>query len=226
VVVLTVSSGPAQPATSTVPDVTGASERDATSKLKAAGFVSVSEQAYSDTVPSGSVVKQSPPAGSVYEQGGKVTITVSAGKLPFSAVPDVMGQAETDAVAALDQAGFKSTTTKGFDDAAPVGQVIGQTPPGGVFATNGLKVALVLSEGPAPSQAVTVPDVGGKTQDEATTVLEAAGFKVEVLEVYSDSVPAKSVAGQAPAAGGSTVKGATVTIAVSQGPTPTTPPTR
>ena len=61
VVVLTVSSGPAQPTTGTVPNVEGLSEKDATSTLKAAGFAVVSQQAYSDMVESGLVSKQSPP---------------------------------------------------------------------------------------------------------------------------------------------------------------------
>ena len=222
----TTSSGPEQPATGAVPDVVGLSEKEATNQLKAAGFVTVAQQAYSDTVPSGDVGTQSPPAGSTYEQGGEVTITVSAGALPFAAIPEVVGQTEADATQALDQAGFKSGTTKGYSDSAPVGQVIGQTPPGGVYAKTGLEVVLVVSEGPPPAQAVTVPDVGGKTQDEATKLLEDAGFKVDVLQVYSDAVPTGQVAGQAPAANGSTVPGATVTIAVSQGPTPTAPPAR
>ena len=222
----TTTPGSEQPATGAVPDVVGLSEKDATNQLKAAGFVAVAQQAYSDTVPSGEVSTQSPPAGSTYEQGGEVTITVSAGPLPFSAIPEVVGQTEADATQALDQAGFKSGATKGYSDTAPVGQVISQTPPGGVYAKTGLEVVLVLSEGPAPSQAVTVPDVGGKTQDEATKLLEDAGFKVDVLEVYSDSIPTDQVAGQAPAAGGSTVPGATVTIAMSLGPPPTAPPAR
>ena len=224
VVVLTVSSGPAQPTTGTVPNVEGVSQKDATNTLKAAGFATVAQQAYSDTVDAGLVSKQSPPAGSKYEQGGEVTITVSAGKLPFAPVPDVTGKTEAEATQALDTSGFKSSTTKGFSDTAPVGQVLSQAPPAGVYAKTGLAVVLVLSQGPAPSQAVTVPDVGGKTQDEATATLEGAGFKVAVLQVYSDTVPAGNVVGQAPAASGTTVQGATVTIAVSQGPMPTGPP--
>ena len=138
-------------------------------------------------------------------------------------MPDVTGKTEAEATQALDQLGFKSSTTKGYSDTAPVGQVISQTPPAGVYAQNGLTVVLVLSQGPAPSQAVTVPDVSGKTEAEATANLQSAGFKVETLEAYSDSVPKGNVVGQAPAANGTTVPGATVTIAVSQGPMPTSP---
>ena len=100
-----------------------------------------------------------------------------------------------------------------------------QSPPGGVYTKNGSSVSLVISQGAPPASAVDVPDVLGQGQQAATQALQAAGFKVEVVQLYSSSVPQGDVGAQAPSGGAQSPPGATVTIAVSLGPTPAPPTT-
>ncbi|MCI6165471.1 MAG: Stk1 family PASTA domain-containing Ser/Thr kinase, partial [Lachnospira sp.] len=76
-IILTISSGPDSVETS-VPNVTGKSEEDATSTLKKAGFDVAVDYDYSDTVAQGNVIKYSP-SGKVAE-GSTITIVISRGK--------------------------------------------------------------------------------------------------------------------------------------------------
>ena len=77
---LEVAGKPAPTATpAAVPDVVGTSQAGAESQLTGAGFTVVVTQAESSSVPSGSVISQSPQAGVVATPGSKVTIVVSTG---------------------------------------------------------------------------------------------------------------------------------------------------
>jgi serine/threonine-protein kinase len=84
-----VSSGPAPVA---VPDVTGRPQDEATALLTAAGLTPqvAPEAVFSDDVPEGSVVGQSPGPSSV-ERGTSVTLTVSRGP-ELVTVPEVVGR--------------------------------------------------------------------------------------------------------------------------------------
>ncbi len=65
-----------------VPNVVGASEASGTSDLNLAGFVVSVQTAYSNTVPVGQIISQSPAAGTQQASGTTVTITVSLGEAP------------------------------------------------------------------------------------------------------------------------------------------------
>ena len=88
-IALTVSAGPkpsSSPQPVAVPDVTGQTQAEATSALQSAGFAVVVVKEPSDTVPSGSVIDQTPSAGVVAAPGTSVTILVSTGPTPTPTV--------------------------------------------------------------------------------------------------------------------------------------------
>ncbi|QWL27420.1 PASTA domain-containing protein [Rathayibacter toxicus] len=67
----------------------------------------------------------------------------------------------------------------------------------------------------------TVPDVTGKTVEEATSVLTAAGFTVGVNEkVDSSTIPEGSIVSTTPSANQAVIRGAIVPVQVSTGKTP------
>lgn len=74
-----------------------------------------------------------------------------------------------------------------------------------------------LNEGSTRAE-VTVPDVIGSTQDEATRLLENAGLEVEVEELPNVDVPLGQVFEQRPLGGTTAREGDTATIVVSTGP--------
>lgn len=105
ILTLTVSKGP-EPVT--VPDVRGSSQADAEGALTSAGLTwEYGEAEYSETVPEGSVISQSPePGGDPLYKGDSVTLVLSLGP-PLVDVPYVIGLTQADATAKLEEAGFE-----------------------------------------------------------------------------------------------------------------------
>jgi beta-lactam-binding protein with PASTA domain len=130
-------------------------------------------------------------------------------------VPTVVGQPVDQAKAALEQAGFEVTTAGQTSD-QPANQVIEQDPEAGAKVDEGATIRLTFSTGP---EMVAVPDVVGKTQAEANTLLTQAGFVVNAVPVENDDVEEGRVVTQNPAANAQAGKGSQVTIEVSSGST-------
>jgi serine/threonine-protein kinase len=65
---------------------------------------------------------------------------------------------------------------------------------------------------------VPVPDVSGKTFDEASQQLTAAGFTVSRADDFSDTVDKDKVIGTDPASGQGANRGAQIVVHVSKGP--------
>lgn len=132
-------------------------------------------------------------------------------------VPSVVGMPFALAVSQLQDDGFKVDIVDRAGG-GKAGLVFEQRPDAGVQAEEGSTVTVLVSTGgAAPGKAkVSVPDVVGSTQADATSRLEAAGLSVRVVDVAS-SRPAGTVVSQDPAAGSSLAKGAGVRIDVSKG---------
>jgi beta-lactam-binding protein with PASTA domain len=210
-VTIVVSTGPAPV---TVPDVVGEDQDDASAAIAGVGLTVVVEQMPSETVPAGEVISQTPAAGTEVSPGSTVTIVVSTGPAPVI-VPDVVGDEEADATDTLEEAGVTVSITREPSDTVPAGEVISQTPAAGTEVAPGTTVTIVVSTGPAP---VTVPNVVGDEEADASDTLEEAGVTVSVTREPSDTVPEGEVISQTPAAGTEVVPGTTVTIVVSSGP--------
>ena len=124
-VTLFVSTGPNQVL---VPDVGGLAQADAQRALTDQGFkVSVVQQA-SDTDPVGTVLRQTPPAGTKADPGTAVTIVVASAPAQVT-VPDVTGMQSADAVDALSSAGLEPReSTRPVTDETQDGLVLDQRP--------------------------------------------------------------------------------------------------
>jgi len=140
-VTLVVSSGPEQV---TVPDETGKTLDDARNDLENAGFkVSVTRQP-TDTAAPDTVLSQNPVANTQQDKGSTVTLTV-AKALDTAKVPDTTGKQDTDAVSALQDAGFKvSVTRQDTQDLTQDGVVLTQDPAGGQTKKKGSTVKIVV----------------------------------------------------------------------------------
>jgi beta-lactam-binding protein with PASTA domain/predicted Ser/Thr protein kinase len=132
-------------------------------------------------------------------------------------IPDVIGKNSGQASQILDSAGFK-VAIKALPSAAPRDQVVEQDPiptdRGGGKAEEGSTVTLSVSSGPA---IVAVPSVAGLNEADATKRLEHAGFKVNVSQEFSKTVPRGAVIGTTPAAGTQLSTVQPVTLLVSRG---------
>jgi serine/threonine-protein kinase len=158
------------------------------------------------------VFKQDPNAGLRYPKGTRVTIWVSTG-LPRVVVPSLDGVAETAAVAQLTKLGLKAKLRE-VPSSKPAGIVLAQDPPSDTKVETGTVVHLNVSKGPQP---VAVPSVIGQPIDQASSQLQALGFKVALTTVDSNQ-PANTVIDQSPPPGQSAGKGSIIALTVSKGP--------
>jgi hypothetical protein len=129
-------------------------------------------------------------------------------------IPDVAGMTEAAAEEELKDAGFKPQTRREQDAATPNGQAISTVPPAGTKKAKGAGVVLIVSTGPPTGcDPQIVPNVLGKTEQQAKALLECAGFTVEVFDGTGDAAKG-TVVGQAPSAGESVEPGTQVNIKV------------
>lgn len=172
-VLLTVSAGP-RPVE--IPPVVGEPQETATSQLTEAGLEPRVERVHDEEVAEGLVIATAPVTGEVVDEASAVDVTVSSGPRP-RAVPGLIGEDLASARELLAERQLElAVTERRYDDAAD-GVVIAQQPDVGTQLARGEVVGVVVSEGPAP---VEVPAVRSEHVDEATAILEARGFAVEV----------------------------------------------
>jgi serine/threonine-protein kinase len=153
-VVVLVSSGPAL---LRVPDVVGESQTAAEGSLVNVGLAVGPITTLSSTSQSpGSVLSQSPSAGASSPAGSPVSLTVAQAPTEI-AVPNVVGNNETQAAAALGGAGFvPRTATATTTDPSKVGVVLNQSPGAGQRASKGATVTITIGA-LAPRTTTTTP---------------------------------------------------------------------
>lgn len=199
-----------------VPDVVGREVGEATQRLEDAGFEVEVERVPDDPdddIPRDHVVAQDPQADEEAEEGSTVTLTV-AGLEGEVEIPNVVDKPFGEAKAELEEAGFVvEQRNESSDQVAPF-NVIRTEPRAGELAERGSTVIVFVSTG---REQVEVPDVVGRSADDATARLREAGFEVEERQQASADVPAGDVIRTDPAAGETAARGSTVTIFVSTG---------
>jgi eukaryotic-like serine/threonine-protein kinase len=131
-------------------------------------------QQTSTQFPNGQATATAPAGGQSVPVGTRVTIFVSSGQ-PQVTVPDVRGQTQAGATAALSQAGFHVTSSNQSSTTITAGSVISQSPAGGLSVAPGSTVNLVIAVAPTTAP---VPNVQGEGLAAASNALGAAGFSV------------------------------------------------
>lgn len=215
-----VSAGPVGTELITVPDVAGLTQAAAEAAIAGAGLNSSATTAFSDTVPVGVVISQTPAAGTDVASGSVVSLVVSAGPAPVTIpVPDVAGLTQAAAETVITDAGLiVGNVSTANSDTVPAGNIISQTPTAATEVAPDSTVDLVVSTGPA-TVFITVPDVVGLTQAAAENVITNAGLVVgTVTTASSATVPAGEVISQTPAAAIDVAAGSAVDLLVSTGP--------
>jgi len=117
-------------------------------------------------------------------------------------VPDVTGMMLPQAVSTLEKKGFTVIPKEAQSDTAAKNTVISQSPTG--TAESGATITITVSSGAQEAVSITVPDVRGKTKDQATEELIAAGFSAANITVNEVEVKDPNLTGvvsdQSPAA--------------------------
>lgn len=139
------------------------------------------------------------------------------------AVPEIVGRTQEEAQSAITRAGLVwGTPTRAYSDTVVSGSVISCKPPTGTAIPIGQAVTAVISRG---VEQKTVPDVVGRTEQEARTAITGAGLTVgAVTNDYSPTVESGRVISSDPKAGQSINHSSAVALVVSKGRRPATVP--
>jgi serine/threonine-protein kinase len=191
-----------------VPDVVGEQVSDATATLRKAGF-ELNIVSVPSNEPTGTVVAQNPAAGTVPETATTVRLNVAqegnsstttgqtttqgtttgetTPQPPLRAtVPDVVGLTQAQATKTLHDSGLKPSLQFVPSQQDPVGTVVAQAKAAGTTLGRGESVQINISVGPDQVALVAVPNIVGRSEQEARSQLQAAGFRVQVLREATD----------------------------------------
>ena len=205
--------------------VQGASASSYTTSLSVAGIPYTQSEDYSDTVAAGAIISTDPAnvGDRISKRSGqKVSIVVSKG-VRQATIPDDIKDAGSangkDPVAALKTAGFDNVThNEAGDDYSmdvPAGSLLTiNVNPGGTYDHNAA-ITVTLSKGRKP---VTMPNVVGRSKDDALAALQDLKLTVNVSESFDDSVEAGTVISASQQEGTRLAWGDTVDMVISKGP--------
>ncbi|WP_332237453.1 Stk1 family PASTA domain-containing Ser/Thr kinase [Sporolactobacillus sp. KGMB 08714] len=202
-----------------VPDVTGKTYQQAEQILTNKNLKVTRTNQHSATVKKGLVFLQNPAAGTDVKAKTAVGLFVSEGPSSVQ-VQNYVGYDRDSVANSLQGQGFKKIVwhqqeSLGFPD----GEIISQNPVAGTqVVPSDTVLELTYSTG---NPNVTVPDLSGKTQDQANQQLKSLGLSAAFATgTYSDTVQKGNVLSQDPAPGSLMAKGSSVRLALSKGSEP------
>lgn len=154
--------------------------KDPLRTLKKEGFTQIihdkNNDQYSMEVPEGAAISVDPAPGTTTRHDTRVTLVLSKGKMPV-AMPDIVGKSKDEADTALKALRLQVNYSQDWSEKVPRDRVISASHKAQEELHWGDKVDVVISRGP---QSITMPDVKGKSQEEATQILENMGLKVNI----------------------------------------------
>lgn len=197
-----------------VPDVKGKTLVEAEAILKDNNLDFTLKEEFDAKVPTGTVIKQSPGAGSHVKAGRKIQLTVSKGAEP-GVVPDLKGKNLAEATEMLHAAKLAvGKVTVQYKEGAAQGAVLSQDIEAGKKVAAETKVDLVVNISKGQS---VVPDLKGLTLSDARERLSSMGLMVGSVTTKEDSAPKGTVIGAEPEFGKVLSEGSVVTLIVSGG---------
>ena len=204
-----------------LPSLEGMTAQTASARLASDQFtVRVSGHAYNPLAPVGSILSQSPKAGTTLKQGSTVSVVTSDGPPPVT-VPglgSILGGCPA-ATSVLATAHLGTVCTSATSITVKAGGVISYRPT--TTAIWGTKVHVVISTG---LPYVAVPDLAGLSKSAVTAALDKRHLAVAfATPQYSDSVPTGEPISWT-GAGAKLLYGSKVTVEMSLGHAPITMP--
>jgi serine/threonine-protein kinase len=199
---------------STVPNVAGKDRAAAEKILNDSDLQPKYEHAYSDDVESGQVIETNPAGGAEVLRGETITVTLSNGP---PVVPDVRAGSSVDsAKQAIKDHGLQpgvDDSKQDFSDEVAKGKVIRLDPEPGTQLKLGERVDIIVSKGAAPKP---IPDLRGKTRDEAFATLQQLGYApVDAPQQFDPDIDNGKVIGTDPPANVTPAPGTEIKVVTS-----------
>ena len=200
-----------------MPNLLGHSQDEAEKILQGLDLSMQVEQENSDGVEKGMVISQKEEPDTVIPRFSKVTVVISAGsdKVDLAEL-GLSGMTLETAVRLLEGKNLKADVQEESSEDVPSGTIIRYEPEDKVAL--GSTVTLYVNTGPE-EEFVSVPNLYGKTDAEASVLLSAAGLVAgEISKEYDSTISAGHVISQGVEAGTQVAPGETVDYTVSLGP--------
>lgn len=172
------------------------------------------QNVYDNTKDVGTVLEQSPDAGTKVKKGRTIILKIAYNDETVI-IDAVSGKTADDAQTLLESKGFKVSIVEVYDTSKTVGQVFKTFPEEGSYADRGSLVTIYVATDKIEN-AVKVPKVTDYSEDIATELIKKVGLAVKVNPVNSTKDKG-IVVSQDPAGEASVAAGSTVTINVSTG---------
>ena len=151
-----------------------------------------------------------------------IAFAVTGGFGGGNKVPNVIGQTQEAAIQSIEKAGYTvGDITEDYDSETVAGRVCKQDPEADSQLDKGGKVNIVISKGVKKG---TIPDLSGKTAEQAEKALKDAGLKAQYAGNEASDADKDTVSRQDPVAGKEVDEGTTVKYWISTGPEDVTVP--
>ncbi|MDU5512143.1 Stk1 family PASTA domain-containing Ser/Thr kinase [Enterococcus gilvus] len=205
-----------------VPQVEDMTEADARTALKAAKLTvdSKTDEAPSDTIKKGRVVRTNPDAGTMIKRSQSVRLYISSGTKKVS-LKNYKGDTIDDAEEDLLKIGFSEKNIrikKIFDETAPSGQILSQDPKEGTKSDPKTdEITFEVSDGP---QKIKIGDYSQMSYAEAEQSLLELGLtknQIKLVNVSSETASIDEVISQDPVSGAGLTSKDIITLKVSSG---------
>src|SRR5690242_1615045 len=153
----------------TVPNVVGQTQSQAKQTLEGVGLVPEFTTGVSVPQQKGQVISTDPAAGIGRKKGATVSVVIGAGPAQIT-LDGYQGVPFEDAAASLRSKGLIPVRND-VNNSARAGQVLSSNPPANSRVSEGARITLNVSTGKT-----ALPDVVGKSEQDATAILNKAGF--------------------------------------------------
>ncbi len=185
----------------TIPNVQNMSREEAKAAIEVAGmqYMEVDSE-YNVFAEKDTVLSQDPKSGTMGSSDTVVEVVISAGP-EYAIVPDMTYVETEQAVAELEELGFKTVVIEENSDTAP-GVICAQSIAPQESQVIGRKVIITKSlgyENADIGEACIIPDLMGSDIDDAKTVLKEQGlYIVKEFEAWDEEIPIGTIIEQSP----------------------------
>jgi beta-lactam-binding protein with PASTA domain len=190
--------------TVSVPDVLGLALDAAREAITGRGLVVGDTTTQVEPGLPGTVFEQDPLAQELAPPGSGVNLVIRAG------VPNVVGMTGASAEAAIAAAGITLGDVEAIESDGPAGIVLKQDPAAGTAVDPTTRMTLVVSV----ARGVDVPEIVGKSLDDATRAIGDAGLVLVVADKTESDEAEGSILAQDPVAGTHVALGSTVSVTI------------
>ena len=199
-----------------IPDLVGKEQTIAQSEVEGLKLkYEKGSEEYNKDIPAGYIISQDPTYMPNYKikEGSTITVVVSLGSNTVK-MEKVVGLTQEEAKSKLEALGLKVSIEEVYDNKVEAGYVVEQSVKENEEIDAGETINLKVSKG---IEKVTVPDLLGKTEDEAKTAIKDAGLKLKTVASTEDTTKDDGVVvKQSLEAGTEVDKNSTITITVNK----------